>query len=78
MLLFYLDGLSAAEIAAALKVPAVYVEEELEILAQGENGNYGLLRRLACLPVLGMMLNSLLKQAAQRRLKTALEPRTAG
>lgn len=38
--------MSAAEIAAELNVPTVYVEEELEILASGENGKYGLLRRL--------------------------------
>lgn len=36
----------AAEIAEELNVPTVYVEEELEILANGENGKYGLLRRL--------------------------------
>ena len=37
---------SAAEIAEELNVPTVYVEEELEILKKGENGEYGLLRRL--------------------------------
>ncbi|MBQ9766207.1 MAG: RNA polymerase sigma factor [Lachnospiraceae bacterium] len=37
---------SAAEIAEELNVPTVYVEEELEILAKGENGKYGLLRRM--------------------------------
>ena len=37
---------SASEIAAELNVPTVYVEEELEILTKGENGEYGLLRRL--------------------------------
>ena len=37
---------SAAEIAEELNVPTVYVEEELEILCKGENGKYGLLRRL--------------------------------
>lgn len=37
---------SAREIAAQLNVPTVYVEEELEILTQGENGQYGLLRRM--------------------------------
>ena len=38
--------MSASEIAEELNVPTVYVEEELEILRKGENGNYGLLRRL--------------------------------
>ncbi len=38
--------MSASEIAEELNVPTVYVEEELEILRQGENGEYGLLRRL--------------------------------
>lgn len=38
--------MSAAEIADKLNVPTVYVEEELEILAKGANGEYGLLRRL--------------------------------
>ena len=38
--------LSALEIAEILNVPTVYVEEELEILTKGENGEYGLLRRL--------------------------------
>lgn len=37
--------MSAAEIAENLNVPTVYVEEELEILTKGENGEYGLLRR---------------------------------
>ena len=36
--------ISASEIAEELNVPNVYVEEELEILAKGENGKYGLLR----------------------------------
>ena len=36
----------ASEIAEELNVPTVYVEEELEILAKGENGKYGLLRRM--------------------------------
>lgn len=36
----------AAEIAEKLKVPAVYIEEELEVLANGKNGVYGLLRRM--------------------------------
>ncbi|MBR6708870.1 MAG: sigma-70 family RNA polymerase sigma factor [Clostridia bacterium] len=39
--------MSASEIAEELNVPTVYVEEELEILRKGENGKYGLLRRLA-------------------------------
>ena len=38
--------MSAAEIAAELNVPTVYVEEELDILASGENGQYGLLRKM--------------------------------
>ena len=38
--------LNALEIAEKLNVPTVYVEEELEILTNGENGEYGLLRRL--------------------------------
>lgn len=38
--------MSASEIAEELNVPAVYVEEELEILTRGENGEYGLLRRM--------------------------------
>ena len=38
--------MSASEIAKELNVPTVYVEEELEILRKGENGDYGLLRRL--------------------------------
>lgn len=36
---------SAQEIAEELNVPTLYVEEELDILAKGENGEYGLLRR---------------------------------
>lgn len=36
---------SASEIAEKLDVPTAYVEEELEILANGANGKYGLLRR---------------------------------
>lgn len=39
-------SVSAAEAAEMLHVPTVYVEEELEILENGENGQYGLLRRL--------------------------------
>lgn len=38
--------MSASEIAEELNVPTVYVEEELEILRKGENGEYGFLRRL--------------------------------
>ena len=38
--------MSASEIAEELNVPTLYVEEELEILREGENGEYGLLRRL--------------------------------
>lgn len=34
------------EIAEELNVPTLYVEEEVEILCRGENGVYGLLRRL--------------------------------
>lgn len=37
---------NAAEIAEKLNVPTVYIEEELEILSAGENGQYGLLRKL--------------------------------
>lgn len=36
----------ASEIAEKLNVPTVYVEEELEILTAGKNGQYGLLRKL--------------------------------
>lgn len=38
--------MSASEIAKSLNVPTLYVEEELEILCNGENGQYGLLRRM--------------------------------
>lgn len=38
--------MSAMEVAAKLHVAKVYVEEEMEILANGVNGQYGLLRRL--------------------------------
>ncbi|MBQ7922847.1 MAG: RNA polymerase sigma factor [Clostridia bacterium] len=38
--------MSASEIAAELNVPTIYVENELDILTRGENGTYGLLRRL--------------------------------
>ena len=37
---------TASEIAAELGVPTLYIEQELEILARGQNGQYGLLRRL--------------------------------
>ncbi len=37
---------SAREISELLGVPMVYVEEELDIQCRGENGHYGLLRRL--------------------------------
>lgn len=36
--------MGAAEIAEQLNVPTVYVEEELDVLASGTNGEYGLLR----------------------------------
>ena len=39
-------AMSATEIASELNVPTVYVEEELEILTKGTNGEYGLLLRL--------------------------------
>lgn len=38
--------MSAVEIAEELNVPTMYVDEELEILASGEFGKYGLLRKL--------------------------------
>lgn len=38
--------MSAGEIASELNVPTVYVEEELELLAAGEYGKYGLLKKL--------------------------------
>lgn len=38
--------MSASEIAEELNVPTVYVEEELEILTKGGDGEYGLLRRM--------------------------------
>ncbi len=31
----------ASEVAQALNVPTVYIEEELELLAAGANGQYG-------------------------------------
>ena len=39
-------AMRASEIAKELNVPTLYVEEELEILAKGENSKYGMLRRL--------------------------------
>lgn len=39
-------SITPAEAAEQLHVPAVYVEEELEALRQGVNGQYGLLRRI--------------------------------
>lgn len=39
-------SITPAEAAEQLHVPAVYVEEELEALRKGVNGQYGLLRRL--------------------------------
>ncbi len=39
-------SMSALEIAKEINVPTMYVEEELEILARGSNGQYGLLRKL--------------------------------
>ena len=39
-------AMSASEIAKELNVPTLYVEEEMEILAKGDNGKYGLLRKL--------------------------------
>ncbi|MBQ9115706.1 MAG: RNA polymerase sigma factor [Clostridia bacterium] len=38
-------AMSATEIAEILNVPTVYIEEELELLANGVNGEYGMLRR---------------------------------
>ena len=37
---------TASEIAAELNVPTLYIEQELEILTRGRNGQYGFLRRL--------------------------------
>ncbi|MBQ7378319.1 MAG: RNA polymerase sigma factor [Clostridia bacterium] len=37
---------TASEISAELNVPTLYIEQELEILTRGRNGQYGLLRRL--------------------------------
>nr|WP_302020808.1 RNA polymerase sigma factor [uncultured Acetatifactor sp.] len=39
-------SITPAEAAEQLHVPAVYVEEELEALRKGANGQYGLVRRL--------------------------------
>mgnify|MGYP004501582991 FL=1 len=36
----------ASDIAKKLGVPLVYIEDELEILCKGENGTYGLLRKV--------------------------------
>ncbi|MBQ6052676.1 MAG: sigma-70 family RNA polymerase sigma factor [Clostridia bacterium] len=38
--------MTATELAEEMNVPTVYVEEELEMLRRGENGEYGFLRRL--------------------------------
>lgn len=38
--------MGAAEIANKLNVPTFYVEDEMEVLANGTNGEYGLLRRM--------------------------------
>ena len=38
--------MNTLELAEKLNIPTVYVEEEPDILAKGENGKYGLLRRL--------------------------------
>lgn len=45
--LCYQKPSTAAQIADELNVPTIYVEEELEILTNGKNGEYGLLRRLS-------------------------------
>lgn len=44
--LCYQKPMTAKEIAEELHVPTLYVEEELEILKAGKNGEYGLLRKL--------------------------------
>ncbi len=44
--LCHLSPKTASEIAAELNVPTLYIEQELEILARGRNGEYGLLRRM--------------------------------
>lgn len=38
--------MTAKQISEEINVPTVYVEEELEILTKGKNGEYGMLRRL--------------------------------
>lgn len=38
--------IGVAEIAQKLNVPTVYIEEEVEMLVHGQNGEYGLLRRV--------------------------------
>lgn len=38
--------MTAKQLSEELNVPTVYVEEELEILTKGKNGEYGMLRRL--------------------------------
>ncbi len=38
--------MTAKQISEEINVPTVYVEEELEILTKGNNGEYGMLRRL--------------------------------
>lgn len=40
------EAKTAKELSEALSVPMMYVEEELEILTNGLNGSYGLLRKL--------------------------------
>lgn len=45
--LCYKKPMNAREIAETLNVPTLYVEEELEILTKGENGEYGFLRKLS-------------------------------
>ena len=40
------QALSAKEIAKNLDVPLPYIEDEIEIQLKGENGNYGLLRKV--------------------------------
>ena len=42
--LCHTKAMSASEIAEALNVPTVYVEEELDIICRGGNGEYGFLR----------------------------------
>lgn len=40
------EPMTAKQMSEELNVPAIYIEEELETLTKGENGEYGLLRRL--------------------------------